>query len=125
MFLGERDSYEMTPLYDVVSMWPYYGNGPNQFQRKHAGPAMILRGKNTHKYFNTIKAQHWHGLALRYDGGLVWPAMVALLQQVPGALAQVHKTLPPDFPERTWQRIAEGMQGEADRFLSEIEDEKL
>jgi serine/threonine-protein kinase HipA len=123
IFLNPGDNYTMTPLYDVLSMWPYYGSGPNQFRRQQAGPAMVLRGKNIHKYFYTIKARHWHNLAQKNGGEEVWQAMIGLLQQVPDALAHVETQLPPGFPERTWVRIAEGMKEEANRFLMEIEAE--
>ena len=45
IFLQPGDSYVMTPLYDVLSMWPYFGKGRNQFNRKRAGLAMAKRSK--------------------------------------------------------------------------------
>ena len=46
----------MTPLYDVLSMWPYFGDGPNQFRPRKAGLAMAVRSKNAHYLFHTIEA---------------------------------------------------------------------
>src|SRR5205085_3756816 len=43
IFLRARDSYVMTPLYDILSMWPYFGEAANRFKRKKAGLAMALR----------------------------------------------------------------------------------
>jgi serine/threonine-protein kinase HipA len=37
IYLDRGDAYRMTPLYDVLSMWPYFGDGASQFrQRKGA-----------------------------------------------------------------------------------------
>jgi serine/threonine-protein kinase HipA len=125
IFLNPGDAYTMTPLYDVLSMWPYYGQGPNQFQPRKAGPAMVIRGKNPHKLFHTIKARHWRELAFKNGGEVIWHAMIDLLTRVPYALTKVKDQLPQDFPERTWMRIADGMQTEARRFIDEIETDKL
>lgn len=125
IFLKQGDAYTMTPLYDVISMWPYYGPGPNQFQRHKTGPAMVIRSKNVHKYFHTIKARHWYRLASQNGGTPVWQAMVALLERVPRALAEVKAQLPQNFPERTWTRISQGMEEESRRYLDEILNDKL
>lgn len=125
IFLKQGDAYTMTPLYDVISMWPYYGPGPNQFQRHKAGPAMVIRSKNVHKHFHTILARHWHRLAFQNGGARTWQAMFALLERVPRALKQVKAQLPQDFPERTWTRIAQGTLAESKRYLDEITQNKL
>lgn len=109
--------YEMTPLYDVISMWPYFGNGANQFRARNAGPAMAIRSKNLHRHFHTIEARHWHQLAMKHGGNATWQAMLALIMRVPAALEQAQAELPPDFPSRTWDRIAKGVRTEAERFL--------
>ncbi|OWY30071.1 toxin HipA [Herbaspirillum robiniae] len=111
--------YEMTPLYDVISMWPYFGNGANQFRARQAGPAMTIRSKNPHRHFHTIEARHWRQLAMKHGGQATWQAMLALAQRAPTALDQVQAQLPADFPARTWERIADGVRAESRRFLSE------
>jgi serine/threonine-protein kinase HipA len=109
--------YEMTPLYDVLSMWPYFGKGPNQFRARQAGPAMLLRGRNPHRHFHTIEARHWRQLALQHGGETVWQAMLALVQGAEHALAVAEGELPDDFPARTWERISEGVRHHQERFL--------
>lgn len=109
--------YEMTPLYDVISMWPYFGPGANQFSARQAGPAMTIRSKNPHRHFHTIEARHWRQLAMRHGGGAIWEAMLALVQRTDAALEKVRAELPADFPVRTWERISHGMLGESRRFL--------
>ena len=48
LFLQQGDAYAMTPLYDVISVWPYIGDGANQFRWRSAGLAMALRARNAH-----------------------------------------------------------------------------
>jgi serine/threonine-protein kinase HipA len=117
--LQRGDRYHMTPLYDVLSMWPYFGDAPSQFRRHKAGLAMTVRSKNPHKYFHTVEARHWQYLAMKNGGPPVWEAMQALAENVDGALAQVEGELPASFPQRTWAAISSGMRAEARRFMAE------
>jgi serine/threonine-protein kinase HipA len=111
----------MTPLYDILSMWPYFGKGPNQYNRRQAGLAMAMRSKNVHYRFDTIHTRHWHQLAMKNGGPAVWDAMVGLVEQVGPALAAVEASLPKDFHGRSWDAISKGMMAEAERFLAGAE----
>ncbi|WP_116743457.1 HipA domain-containing protein [Janthinobacterium sp. 78] len=118
IFLQRGDDYEMTPLYDILSAWPYIGNGKNQLSWHEAGLAMALRSKNAHYHFKDIRPRHWKDLALKNGGPEVWSAMIELAAGVEEALAIVEKKLPPDFPVHTWDSISTGMKNAAQRFLS-------
>jgi serine/threonine-protein kinase HipA len=120
IYLQRGDAYEMTPLYDILSMWPYFGDGNNQFKRRKAGLAMAIRSKNVHYHFHTIQARHWQQLAVKNGGPAVWDAMVAMVEGMTGALATVEKALPNNFPARLWETIAAGVKSEAVRFLGEV-----
>jgi serine/threonine-protein kinase HipA len=120
--LQRGDAYEMTPLYDIISMWPYFGNGPNQFQPRKAGLAMAVRSKNAHYVFHTVQARHWHGLAMKNGGVDVWNAMLDMVTSVDLALGEVRPLLPADFPAWTWESISQGMRREAQRFLAGVAD---
>ncbi|MEO6747039.1 MAG: type II toxin-antitoxin system HipA family toxin [Caldimonas sp.] len=117
--LDRGDAYRMTPLYDILSMWPYFGDGANQFKQRQASLAMAVRSKNAHYQLNTIEARHWQRLAARHGGDTVWSAMIELVASVDGALAKLEGHLPDDFPARTWESISTGMRSEAKRFLTE------
>ena len=116
IFLNAGDRYAMTPLYDVISMWPYFGDGPNQFRRRSAGLAMALRSKNAHYAFDEIQPRHWQALAMKHGGAPVWTAMLGLVAQVGPALAAVEAKLPAGFPARTWEAVSVGMRAQAARF---------
>ena len=118
IFLQRGDTYITTPLHDVLSIFPYVGDGSNQFRWREVGPAMALRSKNVHGHFHDIHARHWHGLAMKYGGAAVWEAMQGLVQRVGPALERIEGALPGDFPGRTWEAISRGMRGQAAAFLS-------
>lgn len=67
--------------------------------------------------FDTIHTRHWHQLAMKNGGPVVWDAMVDLVAQVGPALAAVESRLPKDFHGRSWDAISKGMVAEAERFL--------
>jgi serine/threonine-protein kinase HipA len=117
IFLQRGDTYITTPLYDVLSIFPYVGDGASQVRWRKAGPAMDLRSKNAHWYFHDIEVRHWHALAMKHGGPLVWDAMLRLMQRVEPALDQMARTLPHDFPIRTWDAISRGMRTQAARFV--------
>lgn len=116
IFLNAGDSYEMTPLYDVISMWPYHGDGQGRLRYRDAVLAMALRSKNAHYHLNTIQARHWRGLALGNGGAPMWEAMRAFVESVEAALDRVQAELPADFPPRTWESVTAGMRQHASLF---------
>jgi len=46
IFLERGDTYITTPLYDVLSVFPYVGDEANQIRWRKAGPAMALRSSD-------------------------------------------------------------------------------
>jgi serine/threonine-protein kinase HipA len=122
IFLQRGDTYINTPLYDVLSIFPYVGDGANQFRWRKVGPAMALRAKNVHWHFHDILPRHWHALAMKAGGQPTWEAMVQLAQRVEPALDEVGRTLPKDFPLRTSDAISRGMRSQAARFLGRLTD---
>src|SRR5262249_9294858 len=116
IFMRAGGSYDMTPLYDVMSIWPYIGDKQDQWNWFDAKLAMAIRSRNVHWKFNEIQARHWRGLALKNGGNEVWEEMKALVDRVEEALAEVGEQLPPHFPDRIWTPIAEGVQRQAQTF---------
>ncbi len=51
-----QGQHRLTPLYDVVSIWPVEGNGPNQFSMFKAKMAMNIFEKNKHYQFRISSA---------------------------------------------------------------------
>jgi len=120
IFLERGDSYITTPLYDVLSIFPYVGDGANQFRWRKVGPALALRSKNVHWHFFDIEPRHWRALAMKHGGLQVWEAMVRLVERVAPALDQIGGALPKDFPPRMWETISQGMRSQSARFLGDL-----
>lgn len=119
IFLRQGNAYDMTPLYDVLSVWPYVGRGRGQIHLRDVRLAMAIHSKNTHYHLHTIQARHWHDLAMKNGGPDVWQAMLELIGTLEPALSEVEAHLPKDFPDRIWTPIAQGMRSQAKKFLSE------
>ena len=106
----------MTPLYDIISLWPYFGERPHHVRWRKAKLAMALRSKSAHDPFHSIEARHWYNLAMKNGGETVWEAMLGLMNQVESALQVVENGLPQDFPGATWEAMATGMRSQVEIF---------
>lgn len=120
IFLRQGGAYDMTPLYDVLSMWPYVGTKHGQVHKRDLRLAMAMRSKSKHFAINTVRARHWHQLALKNGGPTVWQAMQNMVDRVDSSLDTVEARLPNNFPERIWTPIAQGMRGQAKLFQTEV-----
>lgn len=121
IFLGRHDTYGMTPLYDILSMWPYFGKGRNQFDKHKAGLAMAVRSTHAHYRFQDIQTRHWHQLAMKHGGPRVWQAMLDMVEGVETALSSVEAVLPAAFPPYTWEAVSVGMREHARRFTAGLD----
>jgi serine/threonine-protein kinase HipA len=122
LFLRQGDAYTMTQLYDVISVWPYLGDGANQFHWRSAGLAMALRARNAHYTFHSIRTRHWHTLAMKNGGPPTWQAMLAMVDHIEEALAAVESRLPRSFPGRSWDTIQAGVRSQVHAFTAGLSD---
>ena len=106
--------YVLTPLYDVMSIWPVEGGGANQYSLHKAKLAMALLGKNKHYRFSDVQRRHFNHTAakcfLRADAEDV---IERILARVPGAIDAVARRLPPGFPDKVATTIFDGMSRSA------------
>jgi serine/threonine-protein kinase HipA len=116
IFLRQGQRYDMAPLYDVLSVWPYVGRRRGQVHVRALRQAMAVRSKNTHYHLHAIEPRHWQALALKVGGPDVWQAVQAMVARVDDALQAVEALLPAGFPERIWQPIAQGMRAQSTLF---------
>jgi serine/threonine-protein kinase HipA len=121
IFLLPGGGYRMTPLYDVISVWPVIGHGPNRVAWQEAKLAMAVRSKNVHNQLERIQTRHWHGLAQRSGAERVWEAMQALVDRVEPAIAEVQRLLPAGFPERTAETIFGGLRRQQGRWQAGLQ----
>ncbi len=57
--------YQLTPLYDVMSIWPVEGHRPNQFSMFKAKMAMAVLGRNKHYLFKDIQRRHFNHMTAK------------------------------------------------------------
>lgn len=122
IFLLPSGRHRLTPLYDVISVWPVVGNAANQVPWRKAKLAMAVRSKNVHYPLHSIQTRHWQGVAAKAGVDDVWQDMQALVQRVEPAIAVVQARLPADFPPRTAEAVFEGIRGQAKRWVQGLEN---
>lgn len=112
--------YRLTPLYDVMSIWPIIGNAPNQLRWQKARLAMALAGKNRHYLLKDVQRRHFNAMAPKCGyGATAEPLIREVLERAPGAIAAVNGKLPKGFPQGVADAILGGLQ-ESARRLAEM-----
>lgn len=103
--------FRLTPLYDVISVWPVVGKKANQLHEKNLKLALALRGKNRHYRIADIRRDRFNTTAracgLGHDMNNIIDAVV---ETTPLAIEQVGNSLPKDFPASVFSSITAGLQ---------------
>jgi serine/threonine-protein kinase HipA len=107
--------YALTPIYDVVSVYPLLGPKAGQLAIQKAGLAMGVRGdKNMHYRLREIMRRHWNTTARRnglLDGGE--QIINEIIARTPSVIATVQALLPKNFPAAVAESIFNGLQKSA------------
>ena len=115
MLAGGR--FRLTPLYDVMSVWPIEGDGANQVSRFDAKLAMAVMARRPLYRLREIERRHFNAMAAKSGYGKdAEPIIEKILAATPGVIAQVRERVPKGFPERVAARIFEGLEGAARRL---------
>lgn len=106
-----RGRYALTPIYDVMSIWPVEGKGASQFSWHKAKLAMALQGKSRHYHFKDIQRRHFNSTAARYfQRDSAEDVIEEVLQGLERAIAAVTARLPAGYPERVATSVFEGLR---------------
>ncbi len=109
--------YTLTPLYDVMSIWPVEGKAANQFSRLEARLAMALLGKNKHYHWKDIQRRHFNSTAARcFQRTDAEELIEQVLTRTPTAIDKVASKLPKGFPEEVAESIFNGLRQAADKL---------
>lgn len=111
--------FRLTPIYDVLSVYPVLGRGPGQLDPHAATLAMCVSGKHRHRRIGEIRRRHWNATARACgiaEGAEPWIA--ELLERVAPAIAEVQARLPSDYPDRVATPIFEGLRQAAERLAA-------
>lgn len=109
--------YRMTPLYDVMSVWPVIGDGPNQFSWHRAKLAMAVAGKSRYYALRDIQRRHFNAMASRcFLGANAEPVIGRIIARTPAVIDTVGAMLPAGFPQRVADTILNGLRASAERL---------
>jgi len=112
-------AYRMTPLYDILSVYPIMGRRANQLDPRKARLAMAVVDRNRHYDLHGIHRWHWVAMA-RKLGLPDAPALIeGIVQRTSAVLDATAARLPRAFPEYIFDAINKGMRQAAKRLGSE------
>jgi serine/threonine-protein kinase HipA len=120
IFHERGGTYTLTPLYDVLSAWPVIGHGRNELPLERAKLAMAVRGRRPHYRLGEITGRHWRELSQRVGVADLWDRMQMLAAGAPAALERLESRLPPNFPDRVYTRIRDGVLHQSRRFVDTV-----
>jgi serine/threonine-protein kinase HipA len=107
--------YQLTQLYDVMSIWPVEGNGPNQFSMFKAKMAMAVLGKNKHYLFKDIQRRHFNSMAGKcFDRVDAEDVIGRVLAATPKAIEAMGSKLPQGFPDWIAESVFKGLRRSAE-----------
>lgn len=119
--LGPRGNYWMTPLYDVISIHPLLGRGPDRIDPRRAKLSMAVDGGNRHYRLHEIHRWHWTEMGMRLGLPEAAAMLAGLAERTPLVLDRVAEKLPGGFPPGLYDAVREGMLSFRERFLAEPE----
>ena len=106
--------FQLTPLYDVLSIWPIIGEGPNKISWHNARLAMSVRGKSKHYLLKNIQRRHFNAMAAQCGvSETAEPLIRDILTATPAVIASVQKKLPKGFPQHVLNAILKGLMKSA------------
>jgi serine/threonine-protein kinase HipA len=109
--------YSLTPLYDVMSVWPAEGDGASQFSRHKAKLAMALLGKSKHYHLKDIQRRHFNSTAARhFQRADAEDLIEQVLERTPAAIENVARALPEGFPGKIAESIFRGLRRSAEEL---------
>jgi serine/threonine-protein kinase HipA len=111
--------YQLTPLYDVLSIWPVMGEGPNKISWHNAKLAMSVRGSNKHYLLKNIQRRHFNAMAAQWGMGASAELLFEdILATTPAVVASVQQDLPTGFPQHVLDTILQGLMKSADQIAA-------
>jgi HipA-like protein len=112
--LLSRGRFQLTPLYDVLSIWPIMGEGPDKILWRNARLAMSVRGNNKHYLLKDIRRGHFNGTAAQSGfGETAEPLIEHIPAATPRVISSVQQDLPKGFPQHVLDTILKGLSRSA------------
>jgi serine/threonine-protein kinase HipA len=122
IFLRPGSRFHLTPLYDVISIYPLAKAG--QISMHKVKMAMAVSGKNRHYRWNSITRKHWLDTAqkCRYPKDEMNQIIEKCCDMAQGCISKVGAVLPPGFPEEISAAIFSGIHQARERLINNKKD---
>ncbi|MDY0303076.1 MAG: type II toxin-antitoxin system HipA family toxin [Sphaerochaeta sp.] len=118
LFIESGGRFRLTPLYDVISAYPFLGKGSAQIAEQKLTMAMSFTTEEKHYKWNRIVSRHLIDAGRRLGlASSVESIISTLADKVPRALERVSAALPADFPTEVSQPILEGVYRQHRRLV--------
>jgi serine/threonine-protein kinase HipA len=115
LFLNPGGRFKLTPLYDVLSVWPMVGCGTGQWHEKKLTMAMAWYGTKNRTYKPLqIQRRHLTRTAHRVGlGGIAEDVLDELVVMTPTVIEAVQAELPVGFPAELADAVLRGLDASA------------
>ena len=109
--------FRLTPLYDIMSVWPIAGDGPNQISWHKAKLATAVMAARPLYRLREIQRRHFNAMAAKCGYGKdAEPIIEKVLGATPNVIQRVRDKLPQGFPEHVATQIFDNLQDAAQRL---------
>jgi serine/threonine-protein kinase HipA len=116
IFLLPGGSFQLAPIYDVMSAYPLVVK--RQVESQKMKMAMAVRGKSTHYQWDKIQIRHWLSTAKAcgFPADEMDSIIKDLLERMDVVIENVKGMLPAAFSEEVAKSVFDGMQGIRNRL---------
>lgn len=120
LFIEANNAYRLTPLYDILSAYPFMGGASLQKQKLKL--AMALQGKTRHFKWNSIVPRHFFSTAKAagYSEKLAVEHFKEMMLKTDSVIAAIKLTIPADFPLEISAPILDGLKQKSELGLRYI-----
>ncbi len=111
-----RNQYELTPLYDILSVHPIIGGRNDQIAIQKAKMAMAVRGSKNYYLIKRIQRRHYiqHAGTIGISPAEADKIITDIVDLAEEVAHNIYKILPDNFPNGLANKILEGMLKQAD-----------
>ncbi len=116
--IESQGRYQLTPIYDVLSVWPLIGHGNNQIAWQKCKLAMAVRGSSNYYHIKRIQRRHWlkQGEFTGLSKQQIETMIDEIISATPNVIDRVSGLLPDRFPHQIAESVFEGMKQQCRRL---------
>jgi len=116
-----RNKYELTPLYDILSVHPIVGRRNDQMVIQKAKMAMAIRGSQNYYHVQKIQRRRFiqQAVAVGFSEEESNLMIDKVLEKVEQAIKQVSVLLPDNFPKPLAEKIFQGMISQSKKLMNQ------